>query len=78
MSRQRVDFRYSASAPASSPQPSLLWPRTASPIRCPTVRSSQTPAGSRPSFTIPRLPDIAECIALSCLHRIGGATFARI
>jgi hypothetical protein len=41
-----------------------LWPRTASPIRCPTVRFSQTPAGSRPSFTIPRLPDIAECIAL--------------
>jgi hypothetical protein len=26
----------------------------------------------------PRLADIAECIALSCLHRIGGATFARI
>lgn len=61
---RRISYGYSATAPASSPQPSLLWPRTASPIRCPTVRSSQTPAGSRPSFTIPRLPDIAECIAL--------------
>jgi hypothetical protein len=61
---RRISYGYSATAPPpSSPQPSLLWPRTASPIRCPTVRSLQTPAGSRPSFTIPRLPDIAECIA---------------
>jgi hypothetical protein len=52
MSRQRVDpcrlatalptrstirLRVPSPAPASSPQPSLLWPRTASSIRCPTV-----------------------------------------
>lgn len=68
---RRISYGYSATAPPpSSPQPSLLWPRTASPIRCPTVRSLQTPAGSRPSFTIPRLPDIAECIAfLSASYR---------